>query len=122
MSGLKETKEIAIAVGKLAASTITSLKDGKFELLTDTANYFDDIPAVFAAIGDAGLVADELKNLTQEGRAEVKNAVIDQIIKDLGTPIEDQELLFAIADIAEAALAVAYIVSINAKPKEVVAE
>jgi hypothetical protein len=117
MSGLKETKEIAIAVGKLAASTITSLKDGKFELLTDTANYFDDIPAVFAAIGDAGLVKDELKNLTQAGRAEVKAAVVDQIIRDLGAPIEDQELLFAIADIAEAALAVAYIVSINAKPE-----
>lgn len=111
MAELKEIREVAIAVGKLCASTITSLKDGKFELLTDAANYFDDIPAIFAAIGDAGEIKNELQELTQEGRNSVKQAVIDTVIRDLGADPADPELLLAAADIAEGALAVVFLVS-----------
>jgi hypothetical protein len=117
MSQLKETKEVAVAVGKLTASTIVSFADGKFNLLTDGANYFDDIPAIFAAISGAEKIPGELPYLTKDGRAEVKDVIVNQILSDVGVTFEDKELLFAIADIAVAALAVAYLVSLRNKPE-----
>jgi len=118
MVDLKETKEVAAAVGKLTASTIKSFEDGKFNLLTDGANYFDDIPAIFAAISSAENIPAELPSLTKDGRAVVKEVIVNQILNDVGD-FKDKELLFAIADIAVAALAVAYIVSLRNKQEPV---
>lgn len=106
---VKEIKDVAVAVGKVSASLITSFQDGKFVLMQDGFNFVDDIPAILNAIEGGSLIKSELANLTQAQRADVKAAVIDTITKDLGGNYDDHEFLLAVGDIAEAVLAIVYL-------------
>lgn len=107
---VKEIKDVAVAVGKVSASLITSFQDGKFVLMQDGFNFVDDIPAILSAIEGGSLIKGELDNLTQAQRAEIKAAVIDTVLKDVGGTY-DEELLLAVGDIAEAALAIIFLVA-----------
>lgn len=116
MSALvKEINEVAVAVSKVAASLVLSFKDGKFSLITDGVNFIDDIPAILAAVDGGGLIKEEFKNLTQLERAFVKQTAIDTVLRDLGEATPDQETLYAVADIAEAALAIIFLISRSKK-------
>lgn len=107
---VKEIKDVAVAIGKVSASLITSFQDGKFVLMQDGFNFVDDIPAILNAVEGASLVKGELDNLTQAQRAEIKAAVIDTVLKDVGGTY-DEELLLAVGDIAEAVLAIIFLVA-----------
>ena len=107
---VKETKDIAVAVGKVSASLIISFRDGKFVLMQDGFNFVDDISSILDAIEGASLIKSEYDNLTQAQRAGIKAAVVDTILKDVGGTY-DEELLLAVGDIAEAVLAIIYLIA-----------
>ena len=115
---MKEVKEVAIALSKVSASIIKSFEDGKFVFIEDGFNFVDDIPAILSAVEGINLVKGELAGLSQAERTDIKQAVVDTIIKDLGGSYEDQEFLFAVGDIAEAVLAILFLVARNAPAEE----
>ena len=83
---MNETKQLLNFVFSLTEGIFKSLEDGKFGL-TDMMNFVEAFKGLPGAIDDAHLIVSEIKNMTDEQKAELKQWVKD----DFDIPLEGVE-------------------------------
>ena len=76
--GIEQTKEAVQAIVQIAESVNKSLDDGKFSF-ADTTNFFDDVPAMIAAVQGCGEIASELHDLDDAEVREIEEAVCETV-------------------------------------------
>jgi len=93
---MKEIKELAIFICKLVNAIMSSLKDGKINVL-DATNFISPLMSLGEALGGIGSVIPEINAMTEETKKELMDQVAAELELD-ATTIEP--LVMAILELA----------------------
>lgn len=79
MTGIKETKELLIAIEHLASDVQKAVADGQFTLL-DIRYFIEAIPYLKDAVQDMALIKNEVRDLDKDEMVELFDMLVEMAV------------------------------------------